>query len=79
MIWINCVMKNIKPIQIWPLRNSILRDIKNAENDILNNPVYIILNLCRVCAYLKDNQILFKKQGTEWGLVHLNSDYHNLI
>ena len=42
--------------------DSIWADIEGARAEILENPVYIILNLCRVAAFLKDNLILSKKQ-----------------
>lgn len=59
--------------------DSIWCDIENAKEEILDNPVYIILNLCRVAAFLNDNLITSKKQGGEWALEHLAPDYHDLI
>jgi len=59
--------------------DSIWYDIENATEDILENPVYIILNLCRVLAYLTDGFIFSKEQGGEWGLLHLDKKYHVLI
>ena len=50
---------------------SISDDIKNAKADIKQNPVYIILNLCRVAAYKRDGLILSKKQGAQWAKEHL--------
>lgn len=47
--------------------DSIMCDIEEADEEILENPVYIILNLCRVAAFLKDGAITSKKQGGEWG------------
>jgi len=44
-----------------------------------DNPMYIVLNLCRVAAYLKDSLILSKKQGGEWGLKNLPCEYKGLI
>ena len=40
---------------------SIYKDSQNAEEDILKNPVYTILNLCRVLAYQKETLILSKR------------------
>lgn len=64
--------KEIKTVFSKPGRkyyfDSIWCDIENAEEDIIDNPMYIILNLCRVLAYKKDNVILSKKEGGEWGL-----------
>lgn len=59
--------------------DSICGDIEEAEEEILENPIYIILNLCRVAAFLKDGAVLSKRQGGEWGLETLALEYHNLI
>lgn len=48
--------------------DSILLDVENALEDILTAPVYTALNLCRVLAYLREDLILSKKAGGEWGL-----------
>lgn len=58
---------------------SIKADIEDAENDIETNPVYIILNLCRVLAYIKDNLVLSKSEGGKWGICHLSDEYKDLI
>ena len=54
---------------------SIYGDIKNAAEEILRDPVYIILNLCRVLAYQKEASILSKKGGGLWGIKTLPSRY----
>ncbi len=59
--------------------DSIWNDIEGAEEDILEDPVYIILNLCRVAAFLKNDLVLSKKQGGEWAIENLPSKYHPLI
>lgn len=59
--------------------DSIWSDIENAETDILANPAYIILNLCRVLAYAKDGLILSKQEGGDWGLGNVPEKYHDLI
>ncbi|MDE6701033.1 MAG: DUF4111 domain-containing protein [Acetatifactor sp.] len=59
--------------------DSILSDVENAKDDIVNNPMYIILNLCRVLAYKRNNLILSKLEGGEWGLTKLPGKYLNLI
>lgn len=59
--------------------DSILRDIKNAEDDILDNPVYIILNLCRVLYFIKENVISSKLEGGIWGKNILSEKYKSLI
>lgn len=59
--------------------DSIWYDIEGAKEEIIENPVYIILNLCRVVAYLKDNLITSKKNGGQWALHNLASEYQNII
>lgn len=59
--------------------DSILYDIENANEEIEENPVYFILNLCRVLAYLESGQVLSKRQGGQWGIDNLPEDYETLI
>lgn len=48
--------------------DSIKTDVKNARMGILADPVYVILNLCRVLAYIREGLILSKKDGGAWGI-----------
>ena len=59
--------------------DSIYKDIENAKEEVVDNPVYFILNLCRVYAYMKDEVVLSKEKGGQWGLANLSEKYHNLI
>lgn len=59
--------------------DSIWYDIEGASTDILNDPMYIILNLCRVLAYAKDNLILSKLEGGRWGLLNTPERFQSLI
>ena len=59
--------------------DSIWADIEGAKEEILKEPVYIILNLCRVAAFLKNDLILSKRQGGEWALDSISQKYHDLI
>lgn len=52
--------------------DSIKFDIESARDDILDNPMYIILNLCRIYAYMQDNLILSKKDGGKWGMENID-------
>lgn len=51
--------------------DSILLDVERAKENILDQPVYMTLNLCRVLAFLKDGLYLSKREGGKWGLRHL--------
>lgn len=59
--------------------DSIRCDIENAAEEILENPTYIILNLCRVLAYKRSGFVLSKKEGGDWGIHNLPDKYHSLI
>lgn len=59
--------------------DSIWNDIKDAEKEIMTNPTYIILNLCRVLAYKREELILSKQEGGNWGIDNVPGKYHGLI
>lgn len=59
--------------------DSIKNDIYDAKSEIYDNPMYIILNLCRVLAYVRNDLILSKKQGGEWGISNLDRCYHKIV
>ena len=59
--------------------DSILSDINEAKVDIITDPMYVTLTLCRVLGYLKDNLILSKQTGGEWGIKNLPQEFHELI
>ena len=59
--------------------DSIWYDVENAAEDILTDPVYITLNLCRVLAYLKEDLVLSKKAGGEWGVSTLPEKYRDFV
>lgn len=59
--------------------DSILYDVEHAEEDIIQNPVYMTLNLCRVLAYKQENLILSKLEGGRWGLENVPERYRKLI
>ena len=59
--------------------DSIWNDIADAEEEITDNPMYLILNLARVLAYLKDGLVLSKKEGGEWALDNIPEVYYSLL
>lgn len=54
---------------------SIRADVQDAEDEINRDPVYIILNLCRVLAYMDSNLVLSKEKGGLWGTAHLPGQF----
>jgi predicted nucleotidyltransferase len=59
--------------------DSIMADFEFARNLLADNPIYAILNFCRIYAYLRDNIITSKDEAGVWALAHLPADYHPLI
>lgn len=59
--------------------DSIRRDVEHAEEDWEQNPVYCVLNLCRVLAYQQEGQVLSKEEGTLWGLQSLPEQFTPLL
>ena len=59
--------------------DSIWNDIAGAKEEIAENPIYMILNLTRVLAYLTEKSVLSKQEGGEWGLRNLPEAYQPLI
>ena len=59
--------------------DSIWLDIENAREDILSDPMYITLNLCRVLAYVRDGLVLSKKTGGEWGTANLPEQFVGIV
>jgi len=58
---------------------SIVDDFQWGRNRIADNPLYFILNACRVYAYLLDGRIFSKDEGGSWGLLTLPGEYHSVI
>jgi len=73
------IKKVFEPVDNIYYVQSILRDVKDATENIIQNPVYYTLNLCRVLLFLKEEQISSKQEGGEWGIQALPVKYNNLI
>ncbi len=58
---------------------SIVDDFQWGRNRMVDNPLYFILNACRVYAYLLDGSIFSKDEGGSWGLLTLPGAYHSVI
>ncbi len=58
---------------------SIVNDVQTAHSWIVENPVYGVLNLCRVRAYLDDGLVCSKDEGGVWGNQRLPEEYRPLI
>lgn len=50
---------------------SICEDFDDAWERAAENPIYALLNTCRVLAFVQDGLITSKREGGEWGRAHL--------
>ncbi len=61
------------PVETFPevpeehYRDALLRDVRWALERIERYPVYGVLSMCRVLAYVRDGEILSKEGGGLWG------------
>jgi len=58
---------------------AIFCDIADAKHDIFDNSIYVVLNLCRVLYYLKENVICSKLEGGNWGKASLPPPFGRLV
>jgi streptomycin 3"-adenylyltransferase len=58
---------------------SIKNDVASSKEDIVDNPIYYILNLCRVLNFLLEGTICSKKEGGEWACFSLPQKYKDII
>jgi hypothetical protein len=64
--------------------DSIRFDVQDIPTTISDDPVYGVLNLCRVLAFVRDGRITSKVEGGEWALetvdlANANSEFLDLI
>ena len=59
--------------------DSIWEDVCDAKEEILEEPIYITLNLCRVLAFCRDGLCLSKQEGAKWAMEHLSAEYTPII
>jgi len=58
---------------------SLKADLLYARESAEENPVYALLNYCRVLAYIGEGSILSKAQGAVWGMQHVPEEYISII
>lgn len=59
--------------------DSIHRDATGACREIRDDPVYGVLNLCRVRAAVEQGLVLSKEQGGRWALEHIEEMFRPLV
>lgn len=62
------------PVPAEDYLDSIFRDVEDAPEAVSQKPVYTVLNLCRVLAFLEEGGCLSKEEGGRWALARLPGD-----
>ena len=58
---------------------SILNDIQDALNGKMDDPLYSILNICRVYAYMRAGLVCSKQEGALWALSNVPLEIQPVI
>jgi predicted nucleotidyltransferase len=58
---------------------SIRSDVEEALGQIVQNPVYAVLNTCRTYAYLREGHVFSKDEGGVWALRALPSQRQGVV
>jgi predicted nucleotidyltransferase len=66
---------------------SVIEDIRHTRRYLHDNPehagynvaVYWVLSSCRILAFMREEKVLSKLEGGQWGLANLPKKYHDLI
>ncbi|WP_337034057.1 aminoglycoside adenylyltransferase domain-containing protein [Paenibacillus illinoisensis] len=67
------------PVKREHMLASITSDVASASEEIVDNPVYYVLNLSRVLLYVRDSVIYSKREAGERALEGLSTKYKNII
>ncbi len=66
---------------------SVIEDIEHTRKYLHESPgrvgydpaVYWVLTSCRILAFIREEKVLSKLEGGQWGLANLPKEYHDLI
>lgn len=69
----------LPPVPTADYLDSILDDIRWARQGVADNPVYVVLNMCRVWMYLATGAVCSKQEGGAWALTRLPPSKRTVI
>jgi len=58
--------------------DALLYDVEDIIKDIHNDPVYGVLNLCRVLYFLMEDKVASKEEAGLWGIENLPREYRHI-
>jgi streptomycin 3"-adenylyltransferase len=78
-LWGAPIASVFPPVPAQDYAASIVADLHWARNRLQQYPIYAVLNMCRVYAFLRDGLVCSKQEGAEWALGVLAPELHALI
>lgn len=78
-VWGRPIAEVFGPVPREAYLDSILADVASAAEDVAEEPVYVILNLCRVLAAVQEGAVLSKAQGGAWALDRLPQEHRSVV
>jgi streptomycin 3"-adenylyltransferase len=69
------IAEGIPPIPRRAYLLSIANDAAHASRNLASDPVYGVLNLCRVLAFIHDGRMSSKAEGGHWAVQHLPASF----
>ncbi len=67
------------PVPAADFADSILSDLEWAGERMMSFPIYTVLNLCRVYAFMQSGLVCSKAEGARWALQNLDEKWHATI
>ena len=66
---------------------SVIEDLRHTRKYLHESPksvgydpaVYWVLGSCRILAFIREEKVLSKLEGGQWGLANLPKEYHDLV
>ena len=78
-LWGASIRDVFAPVPRKDYLDSIQQDVAEATEQILRDPVYTTLNLCRGMAFQREGLILSKEEGAQWGMGNLPWEYYDIV
>jgi predicted nucleotidyltransferase len=86
-VWGQPISKVFSRISAHYHLRSVVEDIKNTRGHLHEKPedagyniqVYWVLGSCRILAFIREEKVLSKLEGGQWGLANLPRKYRNIV
>lgn len=67
------------PVPLAAFREALLAEYARLRDKPLDNPLYTIMDLCRIWHHFKTGAINTRVEGARWALATLPPDYHPIV